>query len=313
MPQDMILIMHKNLYRPDEIRYNLLAVQKSDWGIKDLNIKISADSTCDLSQELIDRYNIGILPLYINVGDECIRDIGINTEDLFAKVDAGLPCSTAAVNVQDYLDVFGEWLKEYDAIVHFTISSDMSSCYQNACIAAAELGNVYVVDSRTLSSGIGHLAIAAAELAAGGMDAATIKDTLDERKAKLDVSFVLQTLDYLRKGGRCTAVQAFGANLLKLRVSIQVAEGAMGVAKKYRGKMAACYLDYVREKLSDPDSIDPRRIFITDSGISDEDRAAIEAEVRKLVPFEEVYHTHAGFTISSHCGPGCMGVLFFRK
>lgn len=278
-----------------------------------MKIKISADSTCDLSQELIDRYNIGITPLYINVGDECIRDIGINTEELFAKVDSGLTCSTAAVNVQDYLDVFSEWLKEYDAIVHFTISSDMSSCYQNACIAAAELGNVYVVDSRNLSSGIGHLALDAAEMAAAGMDAATIKDTLDERKSKLDVSFVLQTLDYMSRGGRCTAVEAFGANLLRLRVCIQVSEGSMGVAKKYRGKMNNCYLDYVREKLADPDSIDPRRIFITDSGLPEEVRASIEDEVRKLVPFEEVYHTHAGFTISSHCGPGCMGILFFRK
>lgn len=278
-----------------------------------MKIKISADSTCDLSQELIERYNIGITPLYINVGDECIRDVGVDTDELFAKVNAGVSCSTAAVNVQDYLDVFGQWLSEYDAVIHFTISSDMSSCYQNACIAAAELGGVYVVDSRNLSTGIGHLAIEAAELAAEGLDAATIKDRMDERREKLDVSFVLETLDYLRRGGRCTAVEAFGANLLKLRVSIEVSEGKMGAAKKYRGKMSACYLSYVRDKLSDPDSIDTRRIFITDSGLPEEMRDEIEAEVRKLVPFENVYHTRAGFTISSHCGPGCMGVLFFRK
>ncbi len=278
-----------------------------------MKIKISADSTCDLSQDLIDRWNIGITPLYINIGDDCIQDVGINTEELFAKVDAGLPCSTAAVNVQDYIDVFSEWLKEYDAIVHFTISSDMSSCYQNACIAAAELGSVYVVDSRSLSSGIGHLALDAAEMAAEGVDAATIKDRLDERKQKLDVSFVLETLEYMRRGGRCSSVQAFGANLLKLRPCIQVSEGKMGVAKKFRGKIVSCYLDYIRDKLSDPETIDPRRIFITDSGLPEEVRDELEAELRRIIPFEHIYRTHAGFTISCHCGPGCMGILFFRK
>ena len=278
-----------------------------------MKIKISADSTCDLSQDLIDRWNIGITPLYINIGDDCIQDVGINTEELFAKVDAGLPCSTAAVNVQDYIDVFSEWLKEYDAIVHFTISSDMSSCYQNACIAAAELGSVYVVDSRSLSSGIGHLALDAAEMAAEGVDAATIKDRLDERKQKLDVSFVLETLEYMRRGGRCSSVQAFGANLLKLRPCIQVSEGKMGVAKKFRGKIVSCYLDYIRDKLSDPETVDPRRIFITDSGLPEEVRDELEAELRRIIPVEHIYRTHAGFTISCHCGPGCMGILFFRK
>ncbi len=221
--------------------------------------------------------------------------------------------ATAAVNVQHYTEVFTELRKEYDAIVHFTISSAMSGCYQNACIAAEDVGEVYVVDSANLSTGIGHLVIDACILAAEGADAASIKAELDERKKKLDVSFVLTTLEYLRRGGRCTTLAAMGANLLKLHPCINVVDGTMGVGKKYRGNIQSCLVQYVKDKLAEPDTVDPKRVFITDSGFDEETRALVEETVRACVPFEEIIHTRAGCTVSCHCGPGCLGILFYRK
>lgn len=280
-----------------------------------MKIKILSDSTCDLNQALIEQYNIGIIPLYVNIGDDSYLDgVEIKPERLYELVDGqGLSASTAAVNIQTYLDVFSSYLKEYDAIVHFTISSSMSCCYQNACLAAQELGNVYVIDSENLSTGIGHLVLDAAIMAEQGLGPAAIKEELDQRKKKLDVSFVVDILDYLRKGGRCSAVAAFGANLLKLHPCIQVRDGAMGVGKKFRGSMDKCYIDYIRSALSDPETIDTRRIFITDSGLPEETRQKLRQEVASLLPFEEIHMTQAGCTISGHCGPGTMGVLFYRK
>lgn len=279
-----------------------------------MNIKISADSTCDLPQELIRRYDIGITPLYIALGGKTCRDmVEVTAADIYAAVDAGEKCGTAAVNIQDYTDAFSGWLSDHDAVIHFTISSEMSSCYQNACIAASELENVYVVDSRTLSAGIGLLVLDAAEMAAQGMEPAAIKAALDEKKEKLDVSFVLDTLDYLRRGGRCSTIAALGANLLKLRPCIQLKDGVMGVGKKYRGTLQRCQLDYFKDKLADPNTVDTRRVFLTDSGLSEDERIALQAELLKLVPFEQVLRAQAGCTISSHCGPRCMGILFYRK
>lgn len=279
-----------------------------------MRIKITADSTCDLSPQLIEQYQIGIMPLHICIGEDSYKDtVEIDPDTLFQKVDEGLSYHTAAVNVQEYLNAFAEYLQEYDAVVHITISGEMSSCYQNACIAAQELGNVYVVDSRSLSSGMGHLVLDAAEMAAEGMTAQAIKQELEQRKGKLDVSFILATLEYLQKGGRCSSIIALGANLLHLRPCIQVREGKMHTGKKFRGKLDKCYLEYIHEALSDPHTIDTRRIFITDSGLSEEQRQMLEDEVKNLVPFETVYHTQAGCTISGHCGPHCMGVLFYRK
>ncbi len=280
-----------------------------------MKIKITADSTCDLSPELVEKNNITLTPLTVSCAGESYRDgVDITPDELYKKIaECGELGSTAAVNVQDYLDVFGGLLREYDAIVHFTISSQMSACYQNACIAAEELGNVYVVDSRNLSTGIGHLVLDACEMAENGVEAGEIKRILDEKKEKLDVSFVVDTLDYLRRGGRCTALAAMGANLLKLHPCIYVKDGEMGVGKKYRGKLAACIENYVRDRLADTSSIDTRRIFITDSGVSEECRQVAERVVRELAPFEEIIHTRAGCTVSSHCGPGTLGVLFYRK
>ncbi len=282
-----------------------------------MKIKISADSTCDLSPALIAQYGIDITPLYIVRGEETLRDgLDIVPEEIYDYVrKTGQLCHTAAVNVSDYITFFRAQLEEYDAVIHFTISSDMSGCYQNACIAAKDFpGKVFPVDSRNLSTGIGHLVLDAADMAADGkLTAQEIVDVLNEKKAKLDVSFVLDTLEFLKAGGRCSAVAAFGANLLGLKPSIEVKDGGMGVGKKYRGNINKCYVQYIRDRLSNRDDIDTKRIFITDSGLSEAVRAELEEVVRSCQPFEEVHHTQAGCTVSQHCGPGCMGILYYHK
>ena len=280
-----------------------------------MNIKITADSTCDLAQTLVEKHDITIVPLAVTCNGESYRDgLDITPDALYEKIAAsGQLASTAAVNVQEYLKVFSEALRDHDAVIHFTISSAMSSCYQNACLAAEEVGNVWVVDSRNLSTGIGHLVLDACELASSGMDAAEIFRELEYRREKLDVSFLVDTLEYLRKGGRCSSVAALGANLLKLHPCIFVKDGEMGVGKKYRGKMKDCLTAYVKDKLAHPGTVDTRRIFITDSSIDEDIRLVVEETVRALIPFDEIIHTRAGCTVSSHCGPGTLGILFYRK
>lgn len=280
-----------------------------------MKIRISADSTCDLSPELIRQYGIGITPLYIQMDDRTLRDgEECTAKDLFDyTARTGRLCGTAAVTILDYTEFFTEALREHDAVIHFTISSDMSSCFQNARIAAEEFpGRVFVIDSRNLSTGIGLLVLDAAEMAAEGMEAAEIASTLEKKKERLNVSFILDTLEYLHKGGRCSGIVALGANLLKLRPCIQVTNGKMSVGKKYRGTLVRCAADYVKDKLPDMDAVEKKRIFFTDSGVAPEVENAV-MEVLKEKGFEEILHTRAGSTISGHCGPNCLGVLFYNK
>ena len=281
-----------------------------------MRIRISADSTCDLSPELIAQYDVAITPLYIRLGDKDLKDsIEVPREDIFSYVEKtkSIP-KTAAVNVGDYVEFFTKAKEEgYDGIVHFTISADMSSCYQNACLVANSFENVYIVDSRTLSSGIGHLVLDACIMRDEGKTAKEIFDVLEERKKKLDVSFVIDTLRYLALGGRCNALLAFGANLLNIKPSIQVREGKMGVEKKYRCSFERAVVRYVNDKLADRDSLNLKRIFITDSGVNDDVFNAVKDAVLKNAPFAEVHHTRAGCTVSSHCGPNCIGILFYRN
>lgn len=281
-----------------------------------MRIRISADSTCDLSPELLERYDVAITPLYVRLGDKDLKDtVEVTPPDIYRYVEEtkSIP-KTAAVNVGDYVAFFKEVMEAgYDGVVHFTISSDMSSCYQNASLAAQGFENVYIVDSRNLSTGIGHLVLDACLMRDEGKTAKEIFDVLEERKEKLDVSFVLDTLRYLALGGRCNSLLAFGANLLNIKPSIQVKDGKMGVDKKYRCSFERAVVRYVNDKLADKDSLNLRRIFITDSGCSDAIRDAAEQAVKKNAPFAEIIHTRAGCTISSHCGPNCIGILFYRK
>lgn len=281
-----------------------------------MKIKVTADSTCDLSPELIEKNDIGIIPLFIIKDGVSYRDgIDIRTGNIFEHVrNGGDICTTAAVNVADYYDYFSEWLKEYDAIIHINISSEISACYQNAKMTAAELGNVYPVDSRNLSTASGHLVLDAAEMArAGEMTPSEIAEHLKKTRDKLDASFVIDTLDYLKKGGRCSALAAFGANMLNLKPCIEVHDGRMGVARKYRGSIEKSVLKYIEDRLKDAQDINYKRIFITHtcpdgSGLPDKARQLVES----LGTFEEIHSTYAGCTISCHCGPGTLGILYFR-
>lgn len=280
-----------------------------------MKIKITADSTCDLSKELIEKYDIRVLPLHIiNAEDEDFLDgIDITPKDIFEYVDTtDKLCHTAALNIEELENLFKEELETNDAVIHISISSDFSACYQNACIAA-EVGNVYVVDSRNLSTGGGLIVIAAAEMAAAGMDPAEIKAKLDEKTAHVEASFVIDTLKYLHKGGRCSAIVALGANVLSLKPCIEVKEGKMGVGKKYRGSFEKSIKNYVKDRLCGRDDVDYSRIFITHCMCSSELVEEVKTLVEEYGKFEEILITDAGCTVSNHCGPNCLGVLFFRK
>lgn len=279
------------------------------------NIKITCDSTCDLPQELYAKYDVEVIALSVALGEELYRDgANISSQELLAYVkETGTLPKTSAVSMGEYLEVFGKYTAQGKTVIHINLSSNLSASHQNAVLAAGELGNVHVVDSRNLSSGSGHLVIAAAEMAAQGMEAEAIVAQLNEMKERLDVSFVLQTLEFLQKGGRCSSVAALGARALQLRPEIRVADGGMGVGKKYRGSMEKSVLDYIRGRLEGRDDIDTHRIFVTHSPM---DQAVVDkaiALVCELQPFEEVIETNAGCTITSHCGPNCLGVLFFKK
>jgi DegV family protein with EDD domain len=281
-----------------------------------MSIKITADSTCDLSQELIEKYNIEIVPLSIVRGDESLKDgVEISPDDIFDYVESGAGvCRTTAVNIDEYSRCFSEALKTNKAVIHFTISSEMSACYQNALIASEDFENVYVVDSRSLSTGIGHLVLDAAIMAEQGVAPREIYDSLIASRERLEVSFVLSTLKYIHKGGRCSAVAALGANLLQLKPCIEVKNGKMDVGKKYRGSFEKCIMQYVDEKLRGREDLDLKRIFVTSTANTDKNlREAVIARIRELADFDEIYETTAGGTISCHCGPGCLGLLFFTK
>ncbi len=278
-------------------------------------IKITCDSTCDLSTELYNRYGISVIPMSVAMGDKLCRDgVDVTPEELFSYVEetGNLP-TTSAISVGEYEDFFRPFVEEGYEVVHINLSSELSSSHQNARLAAQELGNVYVVDSRSLSTGSGHLVILAAELASAGYDGAYIAKSLDDMKGQLDVSFVLQTLDYLHKGGRCSGIARFGANMLKLRPEIVMENGTLHVGKMYRGSMEKTILDYIRGRLENEKTVNYDRIFVTHSGVPEEIVEKAVALVKELRPFEEVLVTVAGSTISCHCGPACIGVLFFRK
>ena len=280
-----------------------------------MTYQIISDSTCDLSPEQIRKYNIKLMPLYVHLGDKDYRDgVDIHPDDIYAHVAAGGDlAATAAVNLADYVQVFSEYARRVDFVLHIDISSDFSCCYQNARLAAADYDNVYVVDSRNLSTGHGLVVLEAVRLAESGMPPEQIVEELNRLTARVRASFILDRLDYMKKGGRCSAVAMLGANLLRLRPCIQVKDGKMGVEKKYRGSFEKCVRDYITDRLAGRTDLDLRRVFITHSGVSSEIEALAVQTVRSLQPFEEVCVTRAGCTVSSHCGPGTLGVLFIEK
>lgn len=278
-------------------------------------IIITSDSTCDLSAELKERYGIKIIPLGITLGTEVFRDgVDITPDDIYAHHNktGELPKTTAS-NVGECIDFFKPFVDEGYSVIHFTISSSMSSTYNNTCMAAEEFENVYVVDSKNLSTGGGLLVIAAAEMAKSGMTAKEIIKKLEEIVPCVDASFVIDSLDYLYKGGRCSALSVLGANLLKLKPCIEVKNGSMGVGKKYRGVYGSVLKQYVDERLQNPEDIDTSRVFVTHAGCDAQIVDDIVNQVKATGLFDEVFITRAGCTVSSHCGANTLGVLFVRK
>lgn len=280
-----------------------------------MKVKIISDSTCDLSPELIQKYDIAIVPLYVLMGDKMQKDgTEVKPGDIYeyVKKTGKLP-TTSAPNIGDYHEEFAKWRGQGYEIVHFSISSDFSSANQNALAVAAELGGVYVVDTRNLSTGSGLVVLHGAEMALAGKSAAEIKASCDDLTGRVEASFVVDSIDYLHKGGRCSSVAALGANLLKLKPLIEVIDGKMKAGKKYRGSIDKVIINYVIDKLRGRDDIDRHRIFITHTKCNPVTVQQVRGKINELLPgFEEIDDTTAGCTITSHCGPGTLGVLFVR-
>ena len=280
-----------------------------------MNIKVTSDSTCDLSPELLSQYDITLTPLsVIKDGQAYLDGVDINPEIIYRHVDGGgALCSTSAVNVDSYRAVFGQFSPQYDAVIHITIGSLFSACYQNATIAAANYPNVYVVDSMNLSTGQGHLVIEAAQLAAQGLSAMEICSQLNAMRGRVSASFILDRLDYMQKGGRCSAVTLLGSKLLKIKPCIAVRDGSMSVVEKYRGKFDKCVEKYVKDMLKDRKDLRLDRVFITHTPVPDGSVEAAREAIGKYAEFQNIYETTAGSTIACHCGPGTLGVLFITK
>ena len=279
-------------------------------------VLITADSTVDLSPDLVKRFDIKVLPLMITLGEDHFLDDGVSFTplDMYRRYrqDGTLP-KTSAPGLQELLDFFTPFVEQGYEIVHVDISSELSSTCSTAKLAAQELEGVYVVDSRMLSTGVALLAIEGAECRDRGMSAREIREHLCGLTDKVSTSFVLDTLEFMWKGGRCTGVAALGANLLRLKPGLEMRDGKLVVYKKYRGNIDKVYEQYIRERLAGK-KVRPGHIFITESG---EVEPAVAERMCKLAQelsgCREVHHTLAGCTVSTHCGPKTLGVLFIEE
>lgn len=280
-----------------------------------MNIKVISDSTCDLSQEILEQFGISLIPLTVVKDEQDFKDnVTITPAEIFAHVAAGgALCSTSANSVGEYIDQFKLYAPHYDGVLHITIGSGFSSCYQNACLAAQEFDNVQVVDSMNLSTGQGLVVLEACRLAKICTSLDELAQKLRSFTSRVEASFLLDRLDYMVKGGRCSAAAALGANLLNLKPCIEVKDGKMVVVKKYRGNYAKCLANYVRDRLDNRDDLTREILFVTKTPVTDECYTAVMEAVSQCPKFDTVYETDAGCTVSCHCGPGTLGVLFVRK
>ena len=282
-----------------------------------MKIKIISDSTCDLSEALLKANNIDLVPLTIIKNNEQFKDgITITPDVIFAHVAAGGSlCTTSANSVGEYQDIFASYSPNYDGVIHINISAEFSSCYQNACLAAEEFDNVRVIDSRNLSTGQGLVVLKACELAKTCTDLDELANAIREFTSHVEASFLLDRLEYMVKGGRCSSAAALGANLLNLKPCIEVRDGKMAVVKKYRGSYDKCLASYVKDRLNGRENeLDHNLLFVTNTPVSDKCYDAVLAAVEQYGSyFQTVEKTMAGCTVSCHCGPGTLGVLFVRS
>lgn len=276
---------------------------------------ISADSTCDLSDEVIKKFDIKILPMIINFGLETFRDgVTITPDEMYERIDRnGVLPKTSAISIGEYIDYFTSIRESNDEIIiHFSISSGFSSTFQNSCYAAEEIGNVFPIDSKNLSTGIALSVIKACKLRDQGKSVEEITECINEYKTRVDASFIIDSLEYLHKGGRCSAVSLLVGTLFNIKPCIEVKNGSMGVGKKFRGRFEKVLKDYVHTRL-DNASVETEEAFVTHAGCSDEVVNMIYDLVYSLGIFKKIYITRAGGTVSTHCGRNTLGVLFVRK
>lgn len=277
-------------------------------------VKIISDSTCDLSKELVERYDIDILPLHILLGDKEYEDGVITPDEIFAWSDANKTTpKTSAPAITEAVELMRPYVEEGRELVCFSISESMSTSGNVMRLAAGELDAdelVTVIDSANLSTGIGLLVIEAAIMADKGCSASEIKERMEELKPYVRASFVVDTLTYLYRGGRCSAVAAMAGSVLKLHPRIVVENGAMDAAKKYRGKLSSVIMSYTKDMEEQLKNARPDRVFITHSGCDRQIVDNVRGYLESLGIFDEILETRAGGVISSHCGPGTLGVLF---
>lgn len=280
-----------------------------------MKILISSDSICDLPQDILNKHDIKIIPLPITLGENTYLDgVEVTPEIIFNFVDTHkiLP-KTSAINEYTYTAFFEEYLKNYDKIIHFTISSKVSMCYENAEKSARNFSNVQVINSNTLSTGTGLLIMKAVNMREEGATAEEIVEKIEELKNDVYACFVIEKLDFLHKGGRCSSLQMLGANLLKIRPSILVENGALAVHKKYKGKMSEVVKNFVTDTLKESLTYDKTTCFLTYSSATPEMLQAAHEVLGELGGFENIIESRAGATITSHCGRNTLGVIYLKN
>ncbi|MDR7870911.1 MAG: DegV family protein [Tissierellaceae bacterium] len=279
-------------------------------------IILSADSTCDLNQELTEKYNVYKAPYTIVIGKEMFKDnVDVTPSDIYKAYSENkvLP-KTTAINISEYYNYFKPWIDDGYEVIHITLGSVLTSSYNNCSLAAKELEGVYTIDSQNLSVGTGLLVMKAAEMIEEGLSAKEIVEELKIYREKIHMSFILNTLEFLHAGGRCSKISSLGANVLKIKPVINVdnSSGSMSLGNKYRGALDKSIVKYIKDKISS-DNINTDRIFIVHSGIEDSYIELAKNTIKELMDFKHIHITTASCTISSHCGPNTLGIAFETK
>ncbi|HHT16110.1 MAG TPA: DegV family protein [Papillibacter sp.] len=280
-----------------------------------MTIKITSDSTCDLAPWILRDFDISLIPLYIIKGGHVYRDgVDITPPEIFRHVEkTGEFPSTAAVNPYDYDVHFEKFAAQYGAVIHISIGSGFSMCWQNAAEAAKRYKNVFVFDSKNLSSGQGHLVLEAARMARNGALPDEILKRLYVMRDKVETSFLIDRLDYIFKGGRCSLATAIGANIMHLRTCVEVSGGKMVVKKKYRGSFESAVSSYVRDRLGGRRDLNLSTVFVTHTQAPIAAVQAARNAILQEAEFVRVIETRAGCTVSCHCGPRTLGILFMTE
>lgn len=280
-------------------------------------IILSADSICDLNQELTETLKVNTTPYTIIIDKEMYKDnVDITPSDIykFYSENKILP-KTTSINIGEYYNYFKPWIDDGYEVIHITLGSVLTSSYNNCTIASNELEGVYTIDSQNLSVGTGLLVVKAAELIKEGLTASEIVKELEKHRDKIHMSFILNTLEFLHAGGRCSRISSLGANVLRIKPVINVdnVSGAMSLGSKYRGSLDKSIVRYIKDKLSSYDNINTDRIFIVHSGIDDSYIELAKNTISEILNFKEIHITTASCTISSHCGPNTLGIAFETK